>query len=90
MGRLASLSVVLLAGSLFSASAWADDGVINLGPEEIIQAKGKDIVVPGYSVPSFEDWNNDGLGDLIVGEGGGGATGKIRVYRNVGTEADPC
>jgi hypothetical protein len=90
MNRLASLSIVLLAGSVLSASALADTGVINLGPEEIIKAKGKEIVVPGYSVPSFEDWNNDGRKDLIVGEGGGGVTGKIRVYLNVGTDADPC
>ncbi|MCX5646440.1 MAG: FG-GAP-like repeat-containing protein [Phycisphaerae bacterium] len=90
MKRLASLSLVLLAGSVLSVSALADTGVINLGPEEILKAKGKEIVVPGYSVPSFEDWNNDGRKDLIVGEGGGGVTGKIRVYLNVGTEADPC
>jgi WD40 repeat protein len=90
MKRLASLSILLLAGSVFSASALAQTGVINLGPEEILQAKGQEIVVPGYSVPSFEDWNNDKLADLIVGEGGGGATGKIRVYLNVGTAADPC
>ena len=90
MNRLASLSIVLLAGSVFSASALADTGVINLGPEEVIKAKGKEIVVPGYSVPSFEDWNNDLRKDLIVGEGGGGVTGKIRVYLNVGTDTDPC
>jgi len=90
MNRLMSLSIVLLAGSVFSASARADTGVINLGPEEIIKAKGQEIVVPGYSVPSFEDWNSDRRKDLIIGEGGGGATGKIRVYLNVGTETDPC
>jgi len=90
MKRLASMGLVLLAGSFFSVSALADSGVINLGPEEILKAKGQEIVVPGYSVPSLADWNNDGLQDLIVGEGGGGAPGKIRVYLNVGTEADPC
>jgi hypothetical protein len=95
MNRLALLSVVLLAGSVLSVSVWADTGVINLGPEEILKAKGEEIVVPGYSVPSFEDWNNDDRKDLIVGEGGvveGGKVypGKIRVYLNVGTEADPC
>ena len=90
MKRSASLFVVFWAISFLSAAAFAVDDVINLGPEEIIQAKGKEIVVPGYSVPSFEDWNNDQLQDLIVGEGGGGAPGKIRVYLNVGTEADPC
>jgi hypothetical protein len=90
MRRLASLGIVLFAGSILTASALAENGVINSGPEEIIKAKGKDIVVPGYSVPSFEDWNNDKLKDLIVGEGGGGVTGRIRVYLNVGTESDPC
>lgn len=68
----------------------ADDGILNLGPQELVQAGGSDIVVPGYSVPSFEDWNNDGLRDLIVGEGGGSVPGKVRVYLNVGIESDPC
>ncbi len=90
MKRSVSLFVVLCAGSFLPVSALALEGVLDLGPVEIIQAKGKDIVVPGYSVPSFEDWNNDQLQDLIIGEGGGGAPGKIRVYLNAGTEADPC
>ena len=84
------LCSILFAAGALSASAFAEEGVINLGPEEIIQAHGQDIVVPGYSVPSFEDWNNDKLKDLIIGEGGGGAPGRIRVYLNVGTESDPC
>ena len=90
MDRFASLGLVLLASSLLAASAPAQEGVLNFGPEEIIKAKGKEIVVPGYSVTSFEDWNNDHLKDLIVGEGGGAAPGKIRVYLNRGTESDPC
>jgi len=68
----------------------ADEGILNLGPQEFVQAGGNDIVVPGYSVPSFEDWNNDGLRDLIVGEGGNNYTGKVRVYLNAGVESDPC
>lgn len=86
-------SVALVAAFLTLAlglQGWADDGILNLGPEEIIQAGGSDIVVPGYSVPSFEDWNHDGLRDLIVGEGSGSAPGRVRVYLNVGIEADPC
>jgi len=67
----------------------ADDGVLNLGPQEIIQANGSDIVVSGYSVPSFVDWNNDGLKDLIVGEGSGSSSGRVRVYPNVGIESAP-
>lgn len=63
--------------------------VLNLGPEEIIQAEGQDIKVPGYSVPSLVDWNNDNLQDLIIGEGGGFQDAKIRVYLNTGTESEP-
>jgi hypothetical protein len=70
----------------------AEDGALNFGPEEIIKADGNDIAVPGYSVPSFVDWNNDGLQDLVVGEGGAIGTvtpAKVRVYLNQGTQADP-
>lgn len=93
MSRFAPLCILFLAGSLFSASVLAEESVLNFGPEEIIRADGNDIVVPGYSVPSFVDWNNDRLQDLMVGEGGAIGTvtpAKVRVYLNVGTEADPC
>ena len=85
-------SMVIATLSLLSVcvSSFAQGDPINLGPEEVIGSGGTDIVVPGYSVPSFEDWNNDHLKDLVVGEGGGGAPGKIRVYLNRGTESDPC
>lgn len=67
----------------------AQERILDFGPEEFVQAGGIDIVVPGYSVPSFEDWNNDGVKDLIVGEGGGTSPGRVRVYLNVGTESEP-
>ena len=63
--------------------------LLNLGPQELVQADGVDIQVPGYSVPSFVDWNNDNLKDLVIGEGGGSGDGKVRVYINVGTEPNP-
>jgi len=68
----------------------ANDGfasglVLNLGPEEFVEANGVDIGVGTYSVPSYVDWNNDGLEDLIIGCG----DGKVRVYLNVGTESNP-
>jgi WD40 repeat protein len=62
---------------------------IDFGAQEFVQANGVDIQVPGYSVPSFEDWNNDGLRDLIIGEGGNSISGKVRIYLNVGTEVQP-
>lgn len=89
MSRSRMLVAALVVVSL-CLQAFGQDGVIHLGPEEILQAQGADIVVLGYSVPSFEDWNNDGLRDLIVGEGGNNYPGKVRVYLNVGTESDPC
>jgi hypothetical protein len=81
---------VFVVIACLSLQTFAEEVAINLGPEELVQADGNDIVVPGYSGPSFEDWNGDHLKDLIVGEGGGGFTGKVRVYLNVGTESDPC
>ncbi len=85
--RRAEVAVVLLTAAIVLVTA-GQAGAIDLGPEEIVDANGVDIIVPGYSVPSFEDWNNDLLKDLIVGEGSP-SVGKVRVYLNVGTEADP-
>ncbi len=73
---------VLPLGALHAAD-------IDLGPEQFVQAAGEDVQVPGYSVPSLVDWNNDLLGDLVVGQGGGSGEAKVRVYLNVGTEAEP-
>ena len=73
----------------------ADDGIandllLNLGPEELVKAGGIDIDVGDYSVPSFVDWNNDNLKDLVIGQGSGASPpGKIRVYLNIGTESNP-
>jgi len=53
-------------------------GQLYLGPEEIVQAGEFDLTVSGYSVPSYVDWDNDGLLDLIVGEGSRTYTGKVR------------
>jgi hypothetical protein len=88
--RTELLAIMLVAVTCVSLPVFGEDFVINLGPEEIVKGDGNDIVVPGYSVPLLEDWNNDGLQDLLVGEGGGTVAGRVRVYLNVGTEADPC
>jgi hypothetical protein len=62
---------------------------LDLGAEEIVQAGGAAIDVPGYSVPSFVHWDGDGLRDLVVGEGSGTYTPKVRVYLNAGTSGSP-
>jgi len=78
-----SLSLTLCLGTFTSGS------ILNLGPEELVQANGMPIQVPGYSVPSFVDWDNDGINDLVIGEGGGGSIGKVRIYTNIGTDSNP-
>jgi hypothetical protein len=84
--------VLVVAGAFlfFAAPGTGFATLLNLGPEQFVQAGGSDIVVAGYSVPSYVDWNNDGLNDLVVGEGEGGTSpGKVRVYLNVGTASSP-
>ncbi len=58
--------------------------------EMLVQASGSNITVTGYSAPSLVYWDADSLKDLVVGEGGGTSVqGKVRVYLNSGTQAEP-
>lgn len=41
----------------------------------------------GHLVPCVTDWNSDGKKDLIVGQFAGG---KIRLYLNSGSDAEPA
>lgn len=83
-------TILVVCVSLATPHDTLGDGPpLDLGPEEIVQANGVNIDVSGYSVPSFVDWNNDNLKDLIVGEGGGYEDATVRVYLNVGIESDP-
>ncbi len=60
--------------------------LFNLGAGEVVQAGGEDLVVDGNSVPSYVDWNNDGLADLVIGDGGCEANiGRVRIYLNHGS-----
>jgi len=81
-------TIALLVGLVAGTSA-ASAALQDYAAEVILQADGAAIDVPGYSVPSLADWDRDGLADLVVGEGGSGSTGKVRVYRNTGTAAAP-
>jgi hypothetical protein len=82
-------SAWLLSQLLLLSCATPAPADLEFRAEQIIQAGGADLTVPGYSVPSFVDWNDDDLSDLVVGEGGSGYVGKIRVYLNVGTQLEP-
>ena len=83
---VAVAGMVAVAVTASAAPAAAD---FALGPEELVQAGGSAVAVSGYSVPSFAFWNGDALPDLIVGEGGSGFAGKVRVYLNEGQPAAP-
>ncbi|MFH1419279.1 MAG: VCBS repeat-containing protein [Planctomycetota bacterium] len=80
-------SLALAIALMATPSAFAD---LTLGPEELVQAGGLDIGVSGYSVPSYADWNGDGLMDLILGEGSGSYTPKVRIYLNGGSVSSPA
>jgi len=63
---------------------------LNLGLGEFVKAGSVDIAVPGYSVPSYVDYNSDDLPDLIVGEGSGSYNpARVRVYINGGSRSNP-
>ena len=86
--------MILVAGGLATlitvlSPSTAPAALLNLGPEQIVLAGGEDLIVPGYSVPCFMDFDSDGLKDLLVGEGGSGFDGKIRVYLNRGIATTP-
>ena len=78
--------VILFICAGCGVSALAD---LEFGPKELVQAGANPIWVPGYSVPSYVDWNNDGLNDLVIGQGGGSGFGKVLVYLNTGGAGNP-
>jgi hypothetical protein len=76
----------LIAACVAPVLLWADAPVLR-GPEKILAA-GKPVDVPvGHAVPWVVDWNRDGKKDLLVGQFRGG---KIRIYLNSGTDAEPA
>ena len=77
---------VLVLATLVPSSLLA---VPVLGPEEMVLSGGAVIQVTGYSVPSFVCWDGDAKMDLVVGEGSGSFTAKIRIYRNTGSAGAP-
>ena len=52
-----------------------------------LEAGGKPIDVEiGHAAPYFVDFDGDGLKDLLVGQFG---SGKLRIYKNVGSNSQP-
>ena len=58
-----------------------------LGEPFRVEAAGKPIDVEiGHAAPWAGDFDGDGINDLLVGQFG---EGKLRIYRNAGTNAAP-
>ena len=87
MSRRTILFGVFIVG-VFCVSGVSPGG-FEVGPEEVITAGGLAIRVDGYSVPSYVDWDGDGLKDLVVGEKTSSGVGMVRVYPNKGTAGSP-
>ena len=76
-----ALVTVAFGLSLPSALAAFQEGVRLKANNEAID------VEIGHLVPCVTDWNSDGKKDLIVGQF---ASGKIRLYLNSGSDAEPA
>ena len=78
---LAAAACLFLTGSSLAAQGGG------LEPPVKVEAGGQPIDVEvGHAAPAMADLNGDGRRDLLVGQFGGG---KVRVYRNTGTEREP-
>ena len=72
---------LLLAGLTETAAAG------ELADPVVLEADGQPIDVEvGHAHPFVADFDGDGVRDLLVGQFG---NGKLRIYRNAGTDAEP-
>ncbi len=77
---MAATSAVVVADEP-GASRAAD-----LAPPVLVTAGGAPIDVEGFAAPFVGDFDEDGKNDLLVGQC---QAGRLRIYRNVGTNAQP-
>jgi hypothetical protein len=82
--------VVPIAAACLLAAAPVARADLFLDAEVLVEAGGVAIDLPGYSVPSFVDWNDDDIPDLVVGQGSGSTPARVRVYLNTGTANAPA
>ena len=81
-------SAILLTGVLFAAASACGGGASDLEPPVRIDSGGKPIDVEiGHAAPWIHDFDGDGRRDLLVGQFG---QGKLRIYRNTGTNEKPA
>ncbi len=83
----ASGIVITIGSTLLSGASASAAGASEFEPPVRLEAAGKPIDVEiGHAAPYVYDFDGDGKRDLLVGQFGGG---KLRIYRNEGTNAAP-
>lgn len=88
MKRLRLICAVLCLLLTICAKGISAELLLNLGPEQLVEAGGVPIQVGAHSVPSYVDLNGDNRKDLLIGEKTG-SVGKVRIYLNSGTSLEP-
>ncbi len=84
MSSIVSVAVLLAIPTALAAEEQSDE----LYPPRQVLASGKalDIERSGHAAPFYGDIDGDGLRDLLVGQY---EAGKLRIYKNVGTNTNP-
>jgi hypothetical protein len=85
----ASIVVGLITSLGSTVAVWAEP--VQLRPAQVLM-DGAAALLPGtptagFAIPCVVDWNGDGKKDLLVGYQN---AGKIALYLNQGTDAEPC
>ena len=83
-----TLSLLLATGGVAAAQDARPEGLDKeLAAPFQVEADGKPINVDvAHAAPFYGDFDGDGVKDLLVGQFG---EGKLRIYRNLGTNAKP-
>jgi hypothetical protein len=87
----AALATLALPLAALAADNGAAAAKSDLAPPVRVEADGKPIDLDeiGHAAPFFADFDRDGKRDLLIGQFGERGAGKLRIYKNQGTDAAP-